>query len=180
MASWSLRKTPALSRSAELPGYVSCFLNPPSYPTPPHSKQHQSTLSPTQLQLVCPNCFVKKSKNRSSYKEKGFYISSISKEGWNAFFNIRINNSRDLSPIKLTRALGISPHSPEEENFLCWHYGCLTDCSGLEQRSPGGLGEPAWGHWPRPRSSWARKHRLLRSCPVQSSSVPLSHPQMLF
>lgn len=41
-------------------------------------------------------CFVKKSKIRSFYIEKGFYISSVSKEEWNAFLNIRINNSAGI------------------------------------------------------------------------------------
>lgn len=129
-------------------------------------------------------CFVKKNKIRSSYIEKGFYISSVSKEEWNAFLNIRINNSAGIwAPGESNEVIGHFPQIPRGELWrtdwclarsrdLWWAQG-----SGLRaacQQTPPGQGHAL----PEPEATGCHRVVLLHLLPSLSSS--LSHPQTLF
>lgn len=100
-----------------------------------------------------------------------FTFLSVSKEEWNAFFNIRINKCRKLSP--LTNLVTGHLSCPQRRgSFLHW---CLTR-AGTPQRAgglPGGC-LPGWGHTGLEPGS----PMLLRFCSVSFS--PCSHASRLF
>ena len=79
-----------------------------------------------------------------------FTFPFLSKEEWNAFFNIRINKCRKLSPTNPTRSSGISPGPQRREAFCtdAWPKAGTSRGLGECQGTPARL---------RPHSAWARK-----------------------